>query len=82
MLQSTDPEILGSKEGSWGHTQISLGRGNRRDSVSGLMVGGDGNMKGCVFYLLYLLISWSPTPSGPVTEELLYSPSHTIAVEK
>ena len=61
MLQSTDPEILGNKEGSWGHTQISLGRGNRRDSVSGLMVGADGNMKGCIFYLLlYLLISCPP----------------------
>ena len=41
MLQSTDPERLGNKKGSWRDAQISLGKGNRRDFMR---VGGDGNM--------------------------------------
>ena len=48
MLQSTDTERVGNKEGSWGHAQISLGRGNRRDFMSRLRVGEDGNMNNWV----------------------------------
>ena len=45
MLQSTDPERLSNKEGSWGmDTQISLEKGNRRDFMSGVRAGGHKNM--------------------------------------
>ena len=44
MLQSIDSESLGNKEGSWGDAQISLARGNRRDFMSELRLGGDRSM--------------------------------------
>lgn len=46
MLPSTDQERLGNKEDSLGSAFISLGKGNKRDFVSELGVGRDGNMRG------------------------------------
>lgn len=43
MLKSTDPDMLGNKEGSRGDAQISRRWGNRRDFMWELEVGGDGN---------------------------------------
>lgn len=59
MLQPKDPEKLGNKEGSWGDAWISLGKRNRRDFVSALREGEDGNMSNqvgvghfrCILYL-------------------------------
>lgn len=45
MWQSTYQERLGNKEGPRGDTWISLERGNRRDLLSGLGDGEDGNMR-------------------------------------
>ena len=44
MLQPTDPEMLGNKEDSWRDAWVSLGRENRRDLLSGIVVNGDGNL--------------------------------------
>ena len=45
MLQFTDPERLGNKEGLNGDTWISFGMGNRRDLLGGLRESGDGNLR-------------------------------------
>lgn len=46
MLQSTAPERLGEKEGPRGDAWFSLERGTRKDFVSGLGAGVDGNTRG------------------------------------
>lgn len=44
MLQCTEAERLGNKEGLLGDAWISLGKGHRRDFLSGLRIDGEGNM--------------------------------------